>query len=44
VDSLDEPAIADYLSGIHALIGRCVDVMPDHADFIARHCAAGRAG
>ena len=42
VDSLDEPAIAEYLGGIHQLIGRCVDVMPDHADFIARHCAAGR--
>ena len=44
VDSLDEPAIADYLSGVHELIGRCVDVMPEHADFIAQHCAAGRPG
>ena len=42
VDSLDQPAIADYLSGVHELIGCCVDVMPDHAAFIAQHCAAGR--
>ena len=40
VDSLDEAEIAQYLSGVHELIGRCVDVMPDHADFIQRHCAA----
>jgi tryptophan 7-halogenase len=40
VDSIDESGIADYLAGVHALIERCVEVMPSHADFIARHCAA----
>lgn len=43
VDSLDDAEIAEYLDGVRALIGRCVDVMPDHAEFIARHCRAGSA-
>jgi tryptophan 7-halogenase len=42
VDSLDEADITDYLQGVHELIGRCAQVMPDHAEFIARHCAAPR--
>jgi tryptophan 7-halogenase len=42
VDSLDEAQITTYLGGVHELIGRCVDVMPGHADFIDRHCAAAR--
>jgi tryptophan halogenase len=44
VDSIGEAEIAEYLSGVHALIARCADVMPDHAAFIARHCAAPGAG
>lgn len=44
VDSIGEAEIAEYLSGVHALIARCADVMPDHAAFIARHCAAAGAG
>ncbi len=40
VDVFDERAILDFLSGIEEVIGKCVDVMPAHADFIARHCAA----
>jgi tryptophan halogenase len=40
VDSLDEREIVAYLEGVHGLIARCADVMPDHATFIARHCAA----
>ncbi len=40
VDSLDEAAVAEYLRGLHDLIARCADVMPDHAEFIARNCAA----
>jgi tryptophan 7-halogenase len=43
VDSLSEQEIAAYLQGVHDLMGRCVDVMPDHAEFIARHCSAARA-
>ena len=42
VDSLDEAEISQYLSGVHALIGRCADAMPDHAAFIGANCAAGR--
>jgi tryptophan halogenase len=40
VDSLDEAEVAGYLKGVHDLIGRCAAVMPDHAAFIAQHCAA----
>ena len=43
VDSLDEKEIGAYLSGIHELMGRCADAMPDHAQFIAKHCAASKA-
>ena len=32
--------IFGYLAGVHDLIGRCADVMPDHAEYIAGHCAA----
>jgi tryptophan halogenase len=42
VDSLDEADIREYLGGVHDLIGRCADAMPDHAAFIAAHCAASR--
>jgi tryptophan halogenase len=40
VDSLSPDEITDYLQGVHALIARCAAVMPDHAAFIARSCAA----
>ena len=43
VDSLDEAQIAAYLQGVHELIARCAEVMPDHAEFIARHCQAPAA-
>ena len=44
VDSLDEAQIADYLAGVHELIHRCADVMPDHAEYIRQHCAAPNPG
>jgi len=31
------------MEGVRAVIGKCVDVMPDHAAYIARHCAAPRS-
>ena len=31
---------AEYLEGLRDLIGQCVDVMPDHAAYIAEHCTA----
>jgi tryptophan 7-halogenase len=40
VDSIDEPEIEAYLRGVRELIDRCANVMPSHAEFIARHCAA----
>jgi tryptophan 7-halogenase len=40
VDSLDEAQIAGYLKDVHALIDRCANAMPDHAEFIARNCKA----
>jgi tryptophan 7-halogenase len=39
-DCLDEAQIATYLDEVRTLISRCADVMPDHAEYIARHCAA----
>jgi tryptophan halogenase len=42
VDTLAEDEITGYLQGVHALIARCAAVMPDHANFISRHCAAAR--
>lgn len=40
VDVFPEQDIAEYLQGIDNVIGKCIDVMPAHADFIAQHCAA----
>ena len=40
VDTQTPEAIARYLDDIVQVIGRCVEVMPTHRDFIARHCPA----
>ena len=40
VDLQSEDNIHDYLESVREVIAKCVDVMPDHADFIAQHCAA----
>lgn len=40
VDLQSEDSIAEYLESVRAVIGKCVSVMPDHAEYIARHCAA----
>jgi hypothetical protein len=29
------------LSDVKRVVAKCVEVMPTHADFIAKHCAAG---
>ena len=39
VDLQPEEKIADFLAGVRGVIGKCVDVMPRHDDFIARNCA-----
>jgi len=40
VDLQSEEATAEYLEGVRNVIAKCVDVMPDHAAYIAEHCAA----
>lgn len=40
VDLQSEDNIHDYLESVRAVIAKCVDVMPDHKDFIAQHCAS----
>lgn len=39
-DALDETEIAAYLTDVHTVIGRCVEQIPSHADYIAANCAA----
>jgi len=39
----DVEATHDYLEGVRQVIAKCVDFMPDHAAYIAHHCAAGPA-
>jgi tryptophan halogenase len=39
-DLLPEDEVLAYLKGLEEVIARCVDAMPRHADFIAKHCAA----
>lgn len=39
-DLLEEDEIQKYLEEVEGVIAACVDVMPTHADFIAKHCAA----
>ena len=39
-DLLEESEIDQYLQSIAGVIQACVKVMPTHAEFIAKHCAA----
>jgi len=39
-DALPQAQLDEFLSHIRTLLGRAVEGMPGHADFIARHCAA----
>ena len=39
-DLQDDEATADYLESVRQVIAKCVDVMPTHEAYIARHCAA----
>jgi tryptophan halogenase len=43
VDVRSEAQIAQYLGNIENVIGKCVDVMPSHADFVAKYCDAKAA-
>jgi tryptophan halogenase len=40
VDLVSEEGIAEYMDGIRSVIANCIDVMPEHAQYIAKHCAA----
>ncbi len=40
VDQQPPQEISRFLADIERVIDRCVEVMPGHADFIARHCRA----
>jgi tryptophan halogenase len=40
---LDDAAAQEHLERVRQVIAKCVDVMPDHAAYIAAHCAAPNA-
>ncbi|MFZ6845796.1 tryptophan halogenase family protein [Undibacterium sp. RuTC16W] len=40
VDLQSEADIIEYMESVRDVIAKCVDVMPDHAAYIAHHCAA----
>ncbi|MEP6484402.1 MAG: tryptophan halogenase family protein [Rudaea sp.] len=40
VDLLPDEKLAQYMSSVKTVIASCVDAMPPHETFIARHCAA----
>jgi tryptophan halogenase len=42
-DLRPEAEVAAYLDNVAQVISKCVTAMPDHADFIAAHCAASAA-
>jgi tryptophan 7-halogenase len=44
VDLRSEAEIAEYLDEVAGVIRACVNHMPSHNDFIARHCAAAPRG
>ena len=40
VDIKPEAQVEEYLGNIQRVIARCVSLMPDHAEFVAKTCAA----
>jgi len=43
VDLIADQEIAGLIDSVRTVIAACVDAMPTHAQFIARHCAAAPA-
>jgi tryptophan halogenase len=43
VDQLSDGQLAELMGSARKVIASCVDAMPTHAAFIARHCAAAEA-
>ncbi len=41
-DVQSEADTAEYLESVREVIAKCVEVMPDHAAYIAQHCAAAK--
>ncbi|HEY3325643.1 MAG TPA: tryptophan halogenase family protein [Novimethylophilus sp.] len=39
-NNLQEDELTDFLDGVENIIGKCIAVMPTHAEFIAAHCSA----
>jgi len=39
-DLLPPEVLNDFLRDVQRVVGKCVDVMPTHADFVAQHCQA----
>jgi len=42
VDLQSEADTQEYLDSVRDVIGKCVNIMPGHAEYIAQHCAAPR--
>ncbi len=42
-DTQSEADIAEYMESVREVIRKCVEVMPSHDEYIARHCAARKA-
>jgi tryptophan halogenase len=40
VDQMSDKDLGDFVDGVRRVIAGCVEAMPMHAQFIARHCAA----
>ena len=40
VDVTPEPDIERYLADVETVIGKCVALMPSHADYVAKACPA----
>ena len=39
-DAIDEAALLRHVDTVRGVVANCVQAMPTHAEFIARHCAA----
>ncbi len=40
VDAVSEERIVEFLDNVHTTMQRCAEVMPDHAAYVAEHCAS----
>jgi tryptophan halogenase len=39
-DLVPQALVAEFLGDVERVIGKCVDLMPTHAEYVAAHCAA----